>query len=167
MKLPPDPTNSTETETLLTVLDQQRAMVMWKLEGLSVELAKRALVPSGTTMLGLVKHLGWMERDFFGGDINGNDIIFPWTADTPNGDFDLGPDDTIETVTAFYREAVSESRRIVAGRDMAFVGGTGDHPLSLRYVIVHMIEETARHLGHMDILREQLDGQTGYQPNNG
>jgi hypothetical protein len=154
-----------ERESLEAMLDEQRALVLWKLDGIAEADAAVAPVPSGVTVLGVVKHLAWVERDFFAGDVAGREIDPPWSASDPDADWRIDPGETVESVTRFYADAVAESREILADRrldDVVELGG--EEPRSIRWIVLHMIEETARHLGHMDILRELVDGSTGYVP---
>ncbi len=164
MSMPDVPRTADESETLLGLLDEQRALVLWKLDGIADDLARSSTVASGTTLLGIVKHLAWVERSFFAGDMGDIDVPYPWTAQDPDADWNIDHSDTVASVSALYLEAVAESRAVIAGMDLGAVGGSAENPVSLRFVLGHMIAETARHLGHMDILREQLDGATGYTP---
>ena len=153
-----------ERTTLMAILDEQRALVLWKLEGIGEEAAATSPVPSGTSVLGVVKHLAWVERDFFGGDVAGEPIDPPWSAADPDADWRIEPGDTVETISRFYVSAVAASQKVAASRSLDDVVGTAGNQRSLRWVVLHLIEETARHLGHMDIVREVVDGTTGYVP---
>ncbi len=154
-----------ERESLEAMLDEQRALVLWKLEGIAEVAASTSPVPSGITVLGVVKHLAWVERDFFAGDVAGRSIDPPWSAADPDADWRIEPGETVQSVSAFYAEAVTESQAILAesGLDDVIDLGGGEQR-SVRWIVLHLIEETARHLGHMDILRELADGSTGYVP---
>ena len=143
---------------LSAFLDWLRGSIVRKLEGLSEEEARRRLVPSETTLFGLIKHLACVERWWFQYNFAGLDVEVP----DDDRDFVAEPDETIEQVVDFYRRECDESRRIVAG------ASPDDHAeraqrreITLRWIMIHMIEETARHAGHADILREQIDGATG------
>lgn len=164
LPITPVPTTAAEAETLLALLNEQRALVHWKLTGMSDADARTSTVPSGTSVLSVVKHLAWMERSFFADDIGGADIEFPWTAEDPDGDWHLEAEDTVASVSRFYVDAINESDAAIGAKPFDFAGGTAERPLSLRFVVGHMIAETARHLGHIDIIREQVDGATGYVP---
>jgi hypothetical protein len=148
--------NAGERETLVAFLDYLRDAVVVKAEGLSEDDARCSLVPSGTSVLGLVKHLTmvevyWVQISFAGLSVSTSDV--------------LEPADTCASVIAEYREAIGRTNEIVAAASDVDVGSArrhgGEAPMSLRWVLVHLIEETARHAGHADILREQLDGVTG------
>jgi hypothetical protein len=146
-----------ERETLLAFLDYLREAVLIKASGLDDEALRRPLVPSGTSLLGLVKHLTMVEVAWFQWSFAGSDVPIP--------DQSLEPGDTTESVFAGYRAAIEQNNALVAERhdldELCARKRTGFEPLSLRWVLVHMVEETGRHAGHADILREQLDGQTG------
>jgi uncharacterized damage-inducible protein DinB len=131
-----------------------------KLDGLNDEQARRVLVPSGTTLLGLVKHLAVVELGWFRWSFVGEDF------DVGPGGQDVTPDDTIPSVIEMYREAVRGSQEVTAtvpdlDQKAARSRRPGHDTQSMRWILVHMIEETARHAGHADILREQIDGAIG------
>ena len=146
-----------ERETLLAFLDYLREAVLIKASGLDDEALRRSLVPSGTSVLGLVKHLTMVEVAWFQWSFAGFDVPIP--------DQGLDAGDTTESVIAGYRAAIEQSNALVAERhdldELCARTRSDFEPLSLRWVLVHMVEETGRHAGHADILREQLDGQTG------
>jgi hypothetical protein len=159
------PETSPERETVEAFLDYQRASVFLKVRGLDRESATRRLVPSLTTVLGVVKHLSYVEAWWFQDIFAGGAVEYPWTDDDPDADFRIEEDDTIESVMSLYASMTEESRRIAAAANFDDVSQR-QHPrrgtvFSLRWIVLHMIEETARHLGHMDILREQAEGGTG------
>jgi uncharacterized damage-inducible protein DinB len=159
------PEIASEAETLPAFLDYQRASVFVKLRGLDREGATRRLVPSVTTILGVVKHLAYVEAWWFQDIFTAREVSYPWTDEDPDADFRVEDDDTVESVTALYQTMTEESRTIIAAAQMDDVSARV-HPrrgtsFTLRWILLHMIEETARHLGHIDILREQIDGATG------
>ncbi|HEV3012982.1 MAG TPA: DinB family protein [Actinomycetota bacterium] len=161
---PEPPLLGDETETLAGFLDYHRATLLWKLEGLDDEQLRRALVPSGTSLLGLVKHLAYVERSWFQAVWAGQQVSFPWTKEDPDADWRIEPTETTEDVLALYKGECDRSREIVAAAsslDQAVHHPRWTEDVSRRWILVHMIEETARHVGHADILREQLDGATG------
>jgi hypothetical protein len=149
--------NAGERETLLAFLDYLREAIVVKATGLDAESVRRPGVPSGTSLLGLVKHLTMAETLWFQWAFAGLDVTIP--PDT------LSAADTAESVIAAYRDAIRRNNAILAAEPELTVLGARRHrdvgPMSLRWVLVHMIEETGRHAGHADILREQIDGQTG------
>jgi uncharacterized damage-inducible protein DinB len=157
-----DHANVDERETLESFLDDYRDIVVRKVAGLSDADARRRLVSSQTTVGGLVKHLRWAEYGWF-------DQLLQERVDDNrrtherSWEFDVLPDERLATLVAEYQQQGEQSRRIAAQYQL-------DHrvphrrlgSVSLRWIYVHMIEETARHTGQIDILREQLDGATGF-----
>ncbi len=162
----PVPTRGPEKATLTAMLDNNRAVVVWKLAGLTREEARRPVVPSGTSLLGLVKHLAYVERWWFDDVFAGSDVTYPWSEGDPDADFRIEDDDTVPGVIARYTEAVARSRAIVADAELDDLSVRTRHGerFSLRWIVAHMIEETARHAGHADLAREWVDGETGYLP---
>jgi uncharacterized damage-inducible protein DinB len=162
---PEPPSVGGEREILAGFLDFHRATLLWKLEGLDDQQLRRAMVASGTSLLGLVKHLAYVERSWFQGVWAGQEVTFPWTSEDPDADWRIEPDETTGQVLALYDGECDRSREIVARSST--LDEVIEHPrrkgwtMSRRWILVHMIEETARHVGHADILREQLDGVTG------
>ena len=162
---PEPPSTGDERDTLAGFLDFQRATLLWKLEGLDDEQVRRAMVPSGTSLLGIVKHLAYVERSWFQGVWAGQEISLPWTEEDPDADWRIEPEETTGQVVALYDDECDRSREIVA--KASSLGEVVEHPrregwrMTRRWILTHMIEETARHVGHADILREQLDGATG------
>ena len=154
-----------ERHILEAHLDQNRATVVRKVTGLSWELATRRLGPSATSVAGILKHLIDVERWWFAHQLDGQaETTFTSSDDNPDGDFELGPDDSLEALIALYAAACAGSREICARHeltDQIRLTRPGEPRSSLRWVYVHMIEETARHNGHLDIYRELLDGTTG------
>jgi hypothetical protein len=145
-----------EREVLETFLDLYREIVVRKVAGLSTVDATRRLVPSRTTLAGLVVHLAAVEREWFHGVLGGHRL-------TPGDDWGVRAGETVESLVADYLTACAASREIC--RRFA-LDDTVPSPrlgrVSLRWIYVHLIEETARHAGHADILREQTDGATGF-----
>ena len=151
----PPRTGAQEKATLLGFLDYLRVAVAAKAEGVSDQQLRAAGVPSGTSLLGLIKHLACVERFYFL-----SEDVQNW-----NTTFRPAPEETADGVLADYRETVRRANRVIqACTDLSCpapqVPGRRSVP-SMRWVLVHMIEETGRHAGHADILREQLDGATG------
>jgi uncharacterized damage-inducible protein DinB len=152
-----------ERETLSWFLDYYRAVIVRKVAGLSLEDATRRVVPSDSTLLGIVKHLGFVERGWFQSGIGGQTFEVPWSDEDPDADFRIEPGETVEGIVAWYEEQCERARDIVADTtlDQLEVRVRDAPKRSLRWILVHMVEETARHAGHMDIIREQIDGGTG------
>jgi hypothetical protein len=148
-----------ERAVLDAFLDFHRGVVTTKAAGLDEDAARRRLVPSQTTLAGLIKHLTVVEREWFPGLLLGEQA-----APQPGhaGGWELDAGDTVDALLAEYRRACDESRRAAADLPLDHAV---PHPLlgrvNLRWIYVHVIEETARHVGHADILREQTDGATG------
>jgi hypothetical protein len=152
-----------ERETLEGFLEYHRRVLSGKLRGLSEEDARRRLVPSLTTMLGLVSHAAAVERNWFQHYLAGTpreEISGNARGDAPS--WEVGADQTIAGVIAEFESACATSRQIAAGFTL---DQTVPHDqlgeVSLRWIYVHIIRELARHVGHADILREQIDGATG------
>jgi hypothetical protein len=151
-----------EKEMLGEYLDFFRATMKWKVEGLGEEDARRPMTPSGTNLLGMVKHLAYVERWWFQDVFAGRDCSYPWTDDDPDADFRIEPGETIASVFELYDGECAESRRIAEAASLEAVAERRrDRGYALRWIVVHMIEETARHAGQADILRELIDGKTG------
>lgn len=159
-------TTAGERETLEAFLDTYRAILRRKLEGLSESDARRSTVPSGTTIGGLVKHLRWVEQGWIQRVLAGVPAeqlpASPSTPDDLDGDLRMTPEDTVDGLLADYDAECERSRETAARFELDDIGR---HPrrgdVSLRWIYTHLIEETARHAGHADILREQIDGSTG------
>lgn len=150
-------TTGGEKETLVDFLDYLRSAVVRKVEGLPEPLARQSPVGSGTSLLGLVKHLTRVEIAWFPWGFAGRRVWVPDDA--------LGEGDSVDGVVGDYRDAVSTSNAVIDGcsdlstrcqRSVA-----APEPMTMRWLLVHLIEETGRHAGHADILREQLDGAVG------
>ncbi|WP_406062241.1 DinB family protein [Micromonospora sp. NBC_00860] len=152
-----------ERAVLTSFLDFHRAVLLRKLRGLSDADARRRLVPSATTLVGLVKHLTVVERNWFPtllapepGD------VYLTSEEDAVASFTLDEQETIVGLTEAYERACARSREVAASVDLDHVV---PHPqlgeVSVRWILVHMIEETARHAGHADILRELTDGECG------
>jgi uncharacterized damage-inducible protein DinB len=145
-----------EIDTALAFLDYLRQSVLRKLDGLTEDEARRPMVGSGTSLLGLVKHLAnvesyWIERRFAGLETTRTDDGFALTAD-----------DTIASVRRLYLDTTARTDAIITGSgDPEQALALGRHGLTLRWALAHVAEETGRHAGHADIVRELLDGTTG------
>jgi uncharacterized damage-inducible protein DinB len=164
MAKPKYPTyTGTERELLEAHLEHNRLAVRHKVEGLSLELATMRLGSTPTSVAGLIKHLTEVEGWWFCRIFNGEDWTGNSTDENPDGEFDIGPDDSVESLLDDYDRACARSRSICKECDLDDVSklpnSRNEHP-SLRWVYLHMIEEIARHAGHLDIYRELLDGTT-------
>jgi hypothetical protein len=151
----PPRTGADEKATLRGFLDHLRDAIAKKAAGVPEPQVRTGGVPSGTSLLGLVKHLTFVERFYFLGE----------EADDWGQTMRPSPEDTIESVLAGYRQAIVRANQVIdACTDLTRPGPRpprrGPAP-TMRWTLVHMIDETARHAGHADILREQIDGSTG------
>jgi uncharacterized damage-inducible protein DinB len=154
-----------EKEALYTAMDRHRDVILWKLDGLSDEEVRRPMTPSGTTLLGMVKHLAAVEYGWFCSTFGRETEPLPFDDDDEDADFRIEPGETTADVLAFYARARAAADRSIDEHDLDDTG-TAWHgaTVSMRWVLVHMVEENARHAGHADILRELIDGSTGYHP---
>jgi hypothetical protein len=154
-----------ERTTLAGFLDYHRDTLVLKCEGLTDEqLRLRAVPPSGMSLLGLVRHLTEVERSWFGRRIAGGDPapLYYSEPDNPDGDFDDLDSPDVATVFAVWRTACAESREIVASVSLDSTAKRRDGiDVTVRWILLHMLEEYARHNGHADFLRERIDGATG------
>ncbi len=152
-----------ERAALQAFLDRQRELVVWKLEGCGARVLQRATSPSGMTPLGVVQHLTEVERSWWRDDVLGQPgLTFSWTDDDPDGEFRVDPAVTTADVLAAYVEECRTCDAAVADLPLDRIGV--NRRCTVRWVYLHLIEETARHLGHLDLLREQADGTTGEDP---
>jgi uncharacterized damage-inducible protein DinB len=165
--LPPDnrpepPERGDERATLEGFLELQRATVVYKATGLSDSDAARRLVPSLTTVSGLIRHLADVERSWFREVMDGeSNLSYRWTEEDPDGEFRVTDADTLDDIIADYESAIAESRAVQQKYSFDDVCHGRESRFTLRWITVHLIEETARHIGHIDILRDMLDGATG------
>lgn len=144
------------------LLDFLRATVVMKATGVSDDQAAARPVPaSELTVAGVVKHLTGTERFWFSIDFAGLDVPWPWTDDDPHGNFRLAETDTVGGLVAEFEAECERSRQAIAGHQLDTVAQSEGMDFTLRYALAHMIEETARHCGHLDLLRESIDGATG------
>jgi uncharacterized damage-inducible protein DinB len=169
---PEPPLTADETATLLGFLDYQRATLAWKCSGLDPAGLTAKVGVSSMTLGGLLKHMAYVESEWFARRLRGQDRQPPWdTVDwsqDPDWEWNSAAADSPEQLFALWQAAVDQSRAIVAtaitegglGQVAAWVWPDGRSP-SLRWILCHMIEEYARHNGHADLLRESVDGQTG------
>jgi hypothetical protein len=151
-----------EKESLRVALDRHRDAVLWKLEGLDDEALRRPMVPSGTSLLGLVKHLAAVEYGWFCDTFGRPAEPMPFDEDDPDADLRVEPGETTADVLAFYDRARAAADWAIdeIGLEETGTAWFGD-PVTMRWVLIHMVEETARHAGHADIVRELIDGTTG------
>jgi uncharacterized damage-inducible protein DinB len=152
-----------EKKVLSASLDAQRNALLAICDGLSDEHLRARLVPSATTILGMVKHLAYVERWWFQDVFEGRPCDYTISDDDWDADFRIEPEETTAEILDLYRTESEISREIIDNHELTdiSVNHTQRPRCTLRWTMVHVIEDTARHAGHADILREQLDGQTG------
>jgi uncharacterized damage-inducible protein DinB len=149
---------------LVAWLEFHRATLEWKCEGLTDDqLRERAVPPSSMSLLGLVRHMAEVERNWCRRVLQGEQAggIY-YTDDDPDGDFDNVDSADVAADFATWREECDIARRAIDAAESLDVTGTRrGKPVSLRWILNHMVEEYARHNGHADFLRERIDGATG------
>jgi len=169
---PEPPEAGDETSMLLAFLDYHRATFAWKCRDLGSEGLNTRTAASTMTLGGMMKHLALVEDGWFSRSLFGHDYSPPWDAidwkSDPDWEWRTAADDSAEELRALWEHAVARSRQQVAealadgGLDRLAVRTWPDGPApSLRWIMLHMIEEYARHNGHADLLREAVDGETG------
>jgi uncharacterized damage-inducible protein DinB len=166
------PSQGDEVATLLGFLEFHRATLAWKCSGLDAAALNTTAAASSMTLGGMLKHLAYVEDSWFSRRLFGNDASPPWHAVDWSADRDWdwhsAADEEPEELWSLWQAAVDRSRRLV---DQALAqdgldtvaqrpDSQGRSP-SLRWIVVHMIEEYARHNGHADLIREAIDGSTG------
>ncbi|WP_406473877.1 DinB family protein [Streptomyces sp. NBC_01615] len=150
-----------EKEILHASLHRHRDAVLWKLDGLDDEQVRRVMTPSGTSLLGLVKHLASVEYSWFCSTF-GREVEPLWFDPFAGEDMSAGPGETTARIVEFYGRARAAADRTISELSLDDLGTSwSGTTVSLRWVLIHMVEETARHAGHMDIVRELIDGGTG------
>lgn len=165
------PIQAPEREALEAFLDFHRATLLQKIEGLTKdELGRAAVSSSALTLAGLTKHLALVEDSWFQGEFLGQELPEPWASapwdDDPDWEFHTAAEDEPTALIELYQNAIGRSQTVVAAAESldelsVTTGKRQGKPFSLRWILLHMIEETARHVGHADLLREATDGQTG------
>ena len=165
MTSPEDVTDQPARVQLEAFLDEHRAALNSCLDGLTDEQARRSLVPSRTTLLGLVKHGAFVEKVWFDEAITRRSRAEIGIPATPDESFVLDDGDTIASIQQAHREACEASRRATADLGLDDVlRGNRRGPLPLRWVYLHMLRELAQHCGHADVLREQVIAAGGSRP---
>lgn len=158
-----------ELETINSFLDFQRATMIRKVEGLTDEqAASQPVAPSTLSLSGLIKHLSLVEESWFQSVFAGGELGEPWSTapfdDDKDWEFNSASEDRLSDLVAMYESACEKSREVVATADSLGEMSEKDTrrgKVSLRWILLHMIEETARHAGHADLIRERIDGATG------
>ncbi|RSD17076.1 DinB family protein [Amycolatopsis eburnea] len=160
---PEVPLTGGEREILTGLLDYHRATVAWKSGGLTEDQARRAHLPSElTTVAGLIAHLTLNEWFWFAVVVDGEEDTWAERLELdPDAEFRVPPGTTVETLLADYETQCARSREIIAKHSFDDEVTHKHETFNVRWVLTHMIEETARHVGHLDVLRELTDGLTG------
>ena len=169
MRQDPDATTTSERESLEQYLDYQRETILRKTEGLTQEQLGQRIPTSALTLAGILYHLALVEEDWFEVKFLGQEDREDWQGI----DWDTDPEYEFRTALAKdpdwlrrrYRDACDRARQVTAAADslddVSVSTRVGGKPFTLRWVMLHLIEETARHAGHADLLREAIDGTTG------
>jgi uncharacterized damage-inducible protein DinB len=156
------PKFGSEIELLSAYLDYNRATLLHKVSALGEEDLRRKVPPNGNSLLGMVKHVAYVERWWFQHVFAGLTVDFPWTDTDPDADWRVEERDTSAAIFALFQSEVEKSRQITQQFSMADISKRPDTNFSLRWIMLHMIEEIARHNGQADIMRELIDGIVGY-----
>jgi uncharacterized damage-inducible protein DinB len=166
---PSIPNKGSESATLLAFLNYYRELLIDKASGLTDLQLHTRLAPSTLTLGGLINHVALVEDDWFTSDFAGKDLPEPW-ASAPwdqDRDWEFNNAITVPTTELFarYRAAIDRSNYVIAQvKDLGDVSAKANRKgeeWSMRWILVHMIEETARHCGHADLIRESIDGSVG------
>jgi uncharacterized damage-inducible protein DinB len=166
-------TGSDPKADLHRYLQAAREAVLWKLDGLSEYDIRRPMTPTGTSLLGLIKHLASVELGYFGetfGRPFGEPL--PWSEDEPNSDMWATAGESREQIAGLYRRAWQHSDATIDTLALDAAGQVpwwpdSRNPVTLHHILVRVIAETDRHAGHADIVRELIDGAAGLQEGNG
>jgi hypothetical protein len=169
MSPPPD-----AKEVLRRYLQVARDAMLWKLDGLSEYDIRRPMTPTGTNLLGLVKHLASVELGYFGETFGRpSDEPLPWFDEDaePNADMWATPEESREQIVALYHRAWAHADATIDGLELDAIGRVPHWPedrneVTLHLVLAHLIAETNRHAGQADIVRELIDGAAGYRADN-
>lgn len=157
-----------EKESLQASLNRHRDAVVWKLQGLDDAELRRAMLPSGNTLLGLVKHLATWEYIWICRTFGHPTEQLPIEEGDDDADGRIDPGDSTAGILAFYSRSRAAADQVIGEVDLDEAGTTmfGD-TVSLRWAVIHILEDTARHAGHIDIMRELIDGMVGDHQRDG
>jgi len=155
-------------ELFTEYLDYYRSVIEQKLDGMTDAELRTARLPSGWTPLELLKHLVFMERRWFRWGFAGEQVDAPWgdSGGSPDGGWQVGPDETAAELLAALRAGGESTRSLIEGAQLTDLGAVGgrfgeeDRP-TLNWICFHVLQEYARHAGHLDVVRELADGTTG------
>lgn len=156
---------NTAKGALLRYFNVAHDAVLWKLETLGEYELRRPMTRTGTNLLGLVKHLAYVEAGYFG-EVFGKPNVVEMPQDEPNADMHATADESSEQITELFTTVWANSQATIAELDLDTEGhvpwwGEDGNPVTLQRILVHMTTEIYRHLGQMDIVRESIDGATG------
>ena len=154
-----------ERTILVQMLQYTQETAALKVRGLDQGLARTAPLPTSPLMspANILNHLRWVEWSWVNDDLFGRPDEAPWTEENPDAEFEEGSALPLEDVIRLYEEEAVRTRAVFADVDLDMVRrGDRPQPVTARWILLHLIEETARHNGHLDILREMADGTTGY-----
>ncbi|MHA7293783.1 DinB family protein [Arthrobacter sp. HLT1-21] len=153
-----------ESTTTLGFLQRQRDLVAWKVGDVDDDALRSVATPTGLTPHGLVRHLENVERswlrDVFAGE---QGLTYDWSDADPDGEFHVAPDISMQRLLQDYSAESGRCDAVVRAAPSLDARSSRDD-YTLRWILQHLIEETARHLGHLDVLREQADGAVGEEP---
>ena len=161
-------------EDLHRYLQAAREAMLWKLDGLSEYDVRRPMTPTGTNLLGLVKHVASVELGYFGATFGRPSAEpLPWFDDDaePNADMWATPEESRDDIVSLYRRAWAHADATIESLPLDAIGAVPWWPeerraVTLHRILVHMIAETDRHAGHADIVRELIDGEVGLRAGN-
>jgi hypothetical protein len=159
---------ASRSDVFLGYLDYFRAVLIGKLDGLPEAELRAGRLPSGWTPLELVKHLTHVERRWLEWGFEGRPVADPW-ADHRDGRWYVGPEETLEDLVGTLRDRGATTSAIVRAHDLEETGAPGERwegadPPTLERVLFHLLQEYARHVGHLDVVRELVDGEEGEMP---
>ena len=160
------PETQDERSILLTMLDYTRRTAIAKCEGLSDDDARRVVLPTSPmmTMSGVVSHLRWVEWSWIHVRLLGEDDEGPWTDEDPDREFHYRLGEPLSVTIEDYQELARSHDELFAGIELDQVAARtvrDGKQITFRWIVQHLIEENARHNGHLDIIRELIDGTTG------
>jgi len=160
-------TGSDPKADLHRYLQEARDALLWKLDGLTEYDIRRPLVPTGTNLLGLVKHLALVEQGYFGDTFGSpSDDKIPWDETDPNSDMFAAPEESRAFITGLYRRACAQSDATIDALALDAVGHVPWWPadgneVTLYHILIRLVAETNRHAGQADVVRELIDGTAG------
>ena len=153
-----------ERTTLTGFLQRQRDLVAWKLREADDPTLRSVGTASGVTLHGVVRHLENVERSWFREGFAGETgLRYDWTDDDEDGDWKVPEGVAMADLLRDYAEETARCDAVIAAAP-SLDARSADGSVSLRWIVCHLIEETGRHLGHIDLLREQADGEVGEEP---